>query len=89
MLGNFYGYGTMGRVGFRGCGFLGTDWWSRGLMIGLILIGITIIVLLAINLAKRSHEGSSNHEALTILKKRYANGEIDEALFEKMKRELR
>lgn len=90
MYGSYLGYGNVGRFGSRWCGFLGTDWWSRGLMIALVLIGIALIVLLAVSLSKRSSQGrSTSDEALSIVNKRYANGEIDSETYEKMKRDLR
>jgi uncharacterized membrane protein len=59
-------------------------------MIALVLIGITLIVLLAVSLSKRSSQGkSTSDEALSIVNKRYANGEIDSETYEKMKRDLR
>lgn len=79
----------MGRVGSRWCTAFGADWWSRGLMIGLIIIGITVIVLLSIHLSRRSRDTSDSQEALEIVKRRYANGELDAETFERMKRELR
>jgi len=86
MYGSYYGFGNMGRIGIRGCGWFGVDWWSRGMMIGLLLIGITIIVLLAVHLTRRKR--SDSHEAMSILKKRYADGEIDRETYERMKKDL-
>lgn len=88
MFGTHYGFG-FGRLGSSWCGFAGADWWTRGLMIGLVVVGITIVVLLAVHLAKRSHTSQGNSEALAILNNRYANGEIDEETYRNMKRTLR
>ena len=89
MFGSFYRYPNMGRMGFEGCSFLGADWWSRGLMIGLVLIGITIIVLLAIHVSRQSsNKKYANEDAVLILKKRYAQGEITHEEFESMKEKL-
>lgn len=90
MYGSYVGYGNVGRFGSRWCGFLGADWWTRGIMIALILIGIALIVLLAVNLSRRSSDTrKGTDESLSILNRRYANGEIDRETFEKMKRDLR
>lgn len=84
MHGLYYGLGNVG-----GCGWFGSDWWSRGMMIGLLLIGVTVVVLLAVHLSHRNRSNSGSLEAIELLKNRYANGEIDSELFEKMKKDLR
>ncbi len=84
MHGLYYGLGNVG-----GCGWFGSDWWSRGMMIGLLLIGVTVVVLLAVHLSHRNRSNSGSLEAIELLKNRYANGEIDRELFEKMKKDLR
>jgi uncharacterized membrane protein len=84
MHGLYYGLGNVG-----GCGWFGSDWWSRGMMIGLLLIGVTVVVLLAVHLSHRNRSNSGSLEAIALLKNRYANGEIDSELFEKMKKDLR
>ena len=84
MHGLYYGLGNVG-----GCGWFGSDWWSRGMMIGLVLIGVTVVVLLAVHLSHRNRSNSGSLEAIELLKNRYANGEIDSELFEKMKKDLR
>lgn len=89
MHGLYYGFGNMGRTGVGRYGWFGVDWWSRGLMIGLLLIGITVIVLLAVHLSRRTHTGYDSDEAMDLLKKRYANGEIDRDTFERMSKDLR
>lgn len=89
MHGLYYGFGNLGRMGIGRYGWFGVDWWSLGLMIGLLLIGITVIVLLAVNISRRTHTEHGSHEALDLLKNRYANGEIDRDTFERMKKDLR
>ena len=84
MHGLYYGLGNVG-----GCGWFGSDWWSRGMMIGLLLIGVTVVVLIAVHLSHRNRSNSGSLEAIELLKNRYANGEIDSELFEKMKKDLR
>ena len=84
MHGLYYGLGNVG-----GCGWFGSDWWSRGMMIGLLLIGVTVVVLIAVHLSHRNRSNSGSLEAIALLKNRYADGEIDRELFEKMKKDLR
>jgi uncharacterized membrane protein len=79
----------MGRLGIGRYGWYGVDWWSRGMMIGLLLIGVTVVVLIAVHLSYRNRSNSGSLEAIELLKNRYANGEIDSELFEKMKKDLR
>ena len=89
MYGSYYGYGHMGRIGFRGYSLLGSSWWYRGLMIGLILVGIAIVVLLAVQLSRRSTIGQFRSEdPLQMVKKRYAQGEISREEFELIKNNL-
>ena len=89
MYGSYIGYHNIGRVGSRWCAFAGNDWWSRGLMIALAVIGITLVVLLIVNLSRRSYTQRDDDEALRILRKRFAQGEIDQETFENMRRNLR
>jgi putative membrane protein len=89
MHGLYYGFGNMGRLGIGRYGWYGVDWWSRGMMIGLLLIGVTVVVLIAVHLSHRNRSNSGSLEAIELLKNRYANGEIDSELFEKMKKDLR
>jgi len=89
MHGLYCGFGNMGRLGIGRYGWYGVDWWSRGMMIGLLLIGVTVVVLIAVHLSHRNRSNSGSLEAIELLKNRYANGEIDSELFEKMKKDLR
>ncbi len=59
MHGLYYGLGNVG-----GCGWFGSDWWSRGMMIGLLLIGVTVVVLLAVHLSHRNRSNSGSLEAI-------------------------
>ena len=88
MFGLYYGQSNLGRIGSRWCGSLGADWWSRGLMIGIVLIGITIVVLLMIQFSRKSQESHGNEDAILLLRKRYARGEISHEEFETIRKHL-
>jgi putative membrane protein len=80
-----YGYGgwgghMMGGMGF-GMGSLMMVFW------GLILFGLILIINWLLNV-NRSAKDDSGENALEILKRRYANGEIDRGQYEQMRREL-
>ncbi|MCK5155843.1 MAG: SHOCT domain-containing protein [Spirochaetales bacterium] len=83
------GIGMMG-IGFNRFpnGFMNSSWgwhtadWIIGIVIGVILLTILVILILRF----RSPQNSS--EALLVLKTRFANGEISENEYEKMKKIL-
>jgi uncharacterized membrane protein len=64
-------------------------WLTYLLMFASFALAVTIIVLLILNLTKSRSTTKINAEALQILNKRYANGEIDKDVFEQMKKDLR
>lgn len=89
MYGSYNGFGNISRMCLGRYGWFGVDWWSRGMMIGLLLIGITITVLLAVHLSRRTRMDHGSNDAISLLKKRYANGDIDREVFERMRKDLR
>jgi len=73
--------GWMGTHGaWGGFGFL---WMLLG---GLLLVGIPALLVYAY--ANRGDSGNSGDEALSVLRQRYARGEIDEEEFENRRRKL-
>ena len=98
----FMGPGWMGpgmMWGYGNAAANGVDGWRWGLGMALGWIGMVafwaVIVVGAIVLVRwlgsgmRSTEGpSARDEPLEILRRRYAAGEIDDATYERMKREL-
>ncbi len=88
MYGNFWGHrGMFGTGGFSSFNYFDSPlgFW---LMVGLVLIGITVVVLLAVQFSRRSHGGSGSEDAVLTLKKRYARGEISREEFESIKKDL-
>lgn len=81
------GYGgyqmRTGMMGFGGMGIMMLLFW------GLVLIVMVILInrLLRIDSGK-CYESTNSLNAIDLLKKRYANGEIDKAEFEIVKRDL-
>lgn len=76
---DMYGYGH--GWGFGGFGIFSILFW--------ILIIVGIVIMLRGYIQKDSSEKPKSDESpLTILKKRYAKGEIDDETFKRMKKEL-
>ena len=72
---------------------MGAWGWVGGIAMILfwILIVVGLVVLIRFLLAKTKDQGSglaTRHDALDILKERYAKGEIDKAEFEQKKLDL-
>lgn len=60
--------------------------WMFSTAIWVVLIALLVILIVRLN---RKHMMMGNHETpLDILKKRYANGEIDKKEYEEKKKEL-
>jgi uncharacterized membrane protein len=69
-----WGYSWMGQ----------SDWWSRGLMLAMIALLITLVVLAAVAVARNRRAVEPESEALSILKRRYASGEIQKEEYDRM-----
>lgn len=71
-------------MGWGGAGFFGLGhlvWWA------LIIGGVIVLVRWLMRNGSRSSD-DSEHRALSILKERYARGEIDKAEFDMRKRDI-
>ncbi len=64
--------------GFFGGGFMWILW----------IILLVVIIYVIRDVVGKTESSSPNDDALEILKRRYAQGEIDEAEFERRKKEL-
>lgn len=67
------------------------DWWMGGMLILSILFWIVIIagVLFMLKwLMRRDKQLSPSESPIAILEKRYAEGEIDQETFERMKNDM-
>lgn len=71
---SMWGYSWMGQ----------SDWWSRGLMLAMIALLITLVVLAAVAVARSRRAAEPESEALSILKRRYAAGEIQKEEYDRM-----
>ncbi len=89
MHGIYWGFDRFARVPFNSCAFLADNWWGRGLMIGLLLLMAFVIVSIVLGITKRNRFAVNGSEAMTILQKRYANGEITKEEYERIRKDLR
>jgi putative membrane protein len=62
------------------------NWFGGGMFI--VLISVLLIFLLVALIRRTGGKSSSHEEALDILKRRYAAGEIGKEQFDNMKREI-
>jgi putative membrane protein len=85
----FWGYRSIPRLTDCWYGFADTSWWTRGFLIGILLLGLALVIVLSVSLARRSHANHAQSTSEEILRQRYARGEIDKATFDSMKRDLR
>ncbi len=88
--GMMWGYGSSGAAPIAG-------FWGIGMAAGMLamlafwaalIVGIVILVRWAGGQAPRPSSAAGSEDAVTILKRRYAAGEIDQATYERMKAEL-
>jgi putative membrane protein len=68
-------------------GFMGGMWYGWIFWL-VILIVIGWVIVNQMNKNKRDIQSPQQESAIDILKKRYAQGEIDKEKFERMKKEL-
>ena len=71
---SMWGYSWMGQ----------SDWWSRGLMLAMIALLITLVVLAVVAIVRNHRKEEHDSEAHSILKRRYASGEIQKEEYERM-----
>lgn len=71
---SMWGYSWMGQ----------SDWWSRGLMLAMLALLITLVVLAAVAIARSRRTAEPESEALAILKRRYASGELQKEEYDRM-----
>lgn len=72
--------------GYGGWCLLPGNWPFGGLFT--ILIAVLLVFLLISLLRRRTGKQSQDEEALDILKRRYANGEIDKITFDRMRKDI-
>ncbi len=89
MHGLYWGYRSFPHLADNWYGFADASWWTRGFFIGILLLGLALVILLAVSLARRSPTHHTFDTAEEILRQRYVRGEIDKATFDSMKRDLR
>lgn len=89
MHGYYMGFSGSPRFGGFGClNYVGSPvgFWLMAAMMVLVALAV---VLILVALLKRHKHGLLESEALAIIKRRYANGEITSEEFQRMKKELR
>ncbi len=83
MMHGFYG-------GFGGPGFQQVTWWWLAMgVVHLVVIALAVYLIYRAVVKNRGTATSSEDSAQTILRDRYARGEIDEATYEKMMNKLK
>ncbi|WP_240756904.1 SHOCT domain-containing protein [Natronorubrum bangense] len=81
--------------GTNGYGGMMNDGWGWGMFGGwgflwlLLLVGLIVLVVSAVNGSDQSQDGEQPDRALAELRERYARGEINEEEFEERRRTLR
>jgi uncharacterized membrane protein len=89
MHGLYWGFDRFARVPFNSCALFADNWWGRGLMIGLFLLTAIAVVFIVLGITKRTRLAVNSTEAMSILQKRYANGEIAKEEYERIRKDLR
>lgn len=78
--------------GFGGPGVFGAGWWLWGIlsMIFMVLVfaGIILLIVFLIRRLAGNANRSTASDALEILKKRYARGEISREEYEEIRRDI-
>ena len=72
---------------FSGLGYPGSS-FGFWMMIGLVVLVTGAIVLLVVGSRKKHIRANEDIEALAIIKRRYAKGELTNEDFQRMKRDL-
>lgn len=85
MHGYYWGHRGMAGVGGMHYAYSPLGFW---MMISLMVLVVVAIVLLIIGMRKRQSSHLENSEALDIVKRRYADGELSLEEFKKMKKDL-
>lgn len=88
MHGYYWGFRGMPRGGRFACLNYMDSPLGFWLMIGFVVLVVVGIVLLALNLRKRNHQSNDDSEAMAIIKRRYAKGELTNEEFLKLKKDL-
>lgn len=63
--------------------------WTYGLGWVITILTIVLVVFLIYSFLSKKDSNTEDDESLSILKKRYAKGEIDKKKFDEMKKDLR
>ena len=79
------GFFTIGSFGMGGYGMMG---FGMGFGFIFMLLFWGLVIWLIVTLINASQANKNGSYSITILKKRYASGEITKKQFEEMKREL-
>lgn len=67
---------------------MGFGWLAMIAFWAAVILGIVLLVRWVVGAAPQETTGPRGEEPLTILRRRYATGEIDQETYERMKREL-
>ncbi|MEQ8664962.1 MAG: SHOCT domain-containing protein [Rhodospirillales bacterium] len=87
-LGDGGGYHHDGFMGYYGGGMM-MGWMGPVMMIAvLVLIGVVVWALISAATGRGGHHGRGDDSALTVLRERYARGEIDHDEFEARRQRL-
>lgn len=67
---------------------MGFGWLAMIAFWAAVILGIVLLVRWVVGAAPQETGGPKSEEPLTILRRRYATGEVDQETYERMKREL-
>lgn len=93
MMGWMMGGGGNPMMGYGGWGSMMNGWDGFGILGGLLMIVFLVLVALGVIVLIRylmgpRHHNTDSDSSLSILKERYAKGEIDKNQYEEMKKEI-
>jgi len=89
--GMMWGYGAPTSVAAGGWGWataMALGWLTMVAFLGAVVVGVIFFARWVAGATEQPGRGSEAELPLAILRRRYAAGEIDEATYERMKREL-